>query len=153
MPTIVAARDDVLRFLLVQTRAVVVQAGEFFFREDDPASSMYVLEAGHAALIKGRPGHDTLLHSLGRGDCFGETAVTDLFPRSASVYALEESLAIKLAAADLLRLFERDAEQFALIQMNVGREVRRRLRAADERLFKATMGEDQSGLQTLFLDA
>jgi CRP-like cAMP-binding protein len=47
----------------------------------------------------------------------------DLFPRSASVYALEESLAIKLAAADLLRLFERDAEQFALIHMNIGCEV------------------------------
>jgi CRP-like cAMP-binding protein len=77
----------------------------------------------------------------------------DLFRRSASVHALEESLAIKLAAADLLRPFERDAEQFALIQMNIGREVRRRLRAADERLFKATMGEDQSGLETLFLDA
>jgi CRP-like cAMP-binding protein len=123
MPSFGAIRDDVLRFLLAQTREVVVQTGEFFFRENDPASSMYVLEAGHAALIKGRQGHDTLLHSLGRGDCFGEIALMDLFQRSASVHALEESLAIKLAAADLLRLFERDAEQFALIHMNIGREV------------------------------
>jgi hypothetical protein len=45
------------------------------------------------------------------------------------------------------------AEQFALIQMNIGREVCRRLRATDERLFKATTGEQQSGLETLFLDA
>jgi hypothetical protein len=37
--------------------------------------------------------------------------------------------------------------------MNIGREVCRRLRATDERLFNATTGEQQSGLETLFLDA
>jgi len=54
MPSFGAIRDDVLRFLLAQTREVVVQTGESFFRENDPASSIYVLEAGHPALIKGR---------------------------------------------------------------------------------------------------
>ena len=104
-------------------------------------------------VIKGWQGNDTELHRLGAGDCFGEMALMDLFPRSASVFAIEDCRAIELAAADLLRLFERDAEQFALIQMNIGREVCRRLRATDEQLYQVTMGERHSGLETLFLDA
>jgi len=96
------------------------RAGEFFFRENDQATSMFVLESGKAVVLKGWRGHDIELHRLRAGDCFGEMALMDLFPRSASVYATE---------------------------------VCRRLRATDERLFKATTGEQQSGLETLFLDA
>ena len=153
MPIFGAIRSDALRFLLEQAHEVVVRAGEFFFRENDQATSMFVLESGRAVVIKGWQGHDTELHRLGAGDCFGEMALMDLFPRSASVFAVEDCRAIELSAADLLRLFERDAEQFALIQMNIGREVCRRLRATDERLYRVTMGEQQSGLETLFLDA
>jgi CRP-like cAMP-binding protein len=153
MPIFGAIREDALQFLLEQAREVEVRAGEFFFRENDQATSMFVLESGRAVVIKGWQGHDTELHRLGAGDCFGEMALMDLFARSASVFAVEHCRAIELSAADLLRLFERDAEQFALIQMNIGREVCRRLRATDERLYQVTMGEQQSGLETLFLDA
>ena len=153
MPIFGAIREDALGFLLEQAREVEVRAGEFFFRENDQATSMFVLESGRAVVIKGWQGHDTELHRLGAGDCFGEMALMDLFARSASVFAVEDCRAIELSAADLLRLFERDAEQFALIQMNIGREVCRRLRATDERLYQVTMGEQQSGLETLFLDA
>ena len=66
----------------------------------------------------------------------------DLKPRSASVKALEDCSAIELRPAHLMRLFERDVEQFVLIQMNMGREVCRRLRATDERLFAVEMNAE-----------
>ena len=153
MPVFGAISESALRFLLAQAREVSVAASDFFFREDDLASSMFVLESGRAVVIKGWQGHDTELHRLSAGDCFGEMALMDLRARSASVCATQDCHAIEFTAADLLRLFERDAEQFALIQMNIGREVCRRLRATDERLFRATMGSHPSGLETLFLDA
>ena len=152
MPIFGAIGEATLQFLLAQARELTVQAGEFFFRENDLASSMFVLESGRAVVIKGWQGHDTELHRLSAGDCFGEMALLDLCPRSASVCAVEACRAIEFNAADLLRLFEHDAEQFALIQMNIGREVCRRLRATDERLFRATMGAHPSGLETLFLE-
>lgn len=152
MPIFGAIDDDALHFLLEQAREVVVPAGDYFFRENDQAQSMFVLEEGSAEVIKGWQGNDTVLHRLGAGDCFGEMALMDLFPRSASVRAVEDCRAIELSAADLLRLFEHDAEQFALIQMNIGREVCRRLRATDELLFNATMGEHHTALETLFHD-
>jgi CRP/FNR family cyclic AMP-dependent transcriptional regulator len=153
MPIFGAIRDDALEFLLAQAQETEVAAGDYFFRENDLAQSMYVLENGRAAVIKGWQGHDTVLHHLGPGDCFGEMALLDLFPRSAAVRALDDCRAIELSAADLLRLFERDAAQFALIQMNIGRELCRRLRTTDDMLFRATLGEQHSRLETLFHDA
>ena len=153
MPVFGATREDTLQFLLSQARTVVVPAGHYFFREDDPASSMFVLEAGRAAVVKSWQGRELVLHRLDAGDCFGEMALMDLCPRSASVLAEADCRAIELTAADLFCLFERDAEQFALIQMNIGREVCRRLRTTDDLLFRATMGETPTGLDSVFLGA
>jgi CRP/FNR family transcriptional regulator, cyclic AMP receptor protein len=151
MPIFGGIREDMLRVLLQEAREVVVPRGEFFFRENDRASSMYVLQVGRVSVVKGWQGRDFVLVGLGAGDCFGEMALMDLCPRSASVRADEDCRAIELGAADLHRLFETDAEQFALIQMNLGREVCRRLRAADNLLFRARMGERPSSIpKTLF---
>ena len=139
MPIFGAIRDDALTFLLEPVPSVTVPAGQFFFRERDPADCMYVLESGRVAVLKDWAGRELLLRQLGPGDCFGEMALLDLFARSASVRALDECRAMALTSAHLYRLFERDAEQFALIQMNMGREVCRRLRATDDMLFSAEM--------------
>jgi CRP-like cAMP-binding protein len=61
-------------------------------------------------------------------------ALIDMSPRSASVIALEDCSAIRLTNADLFRVYRADLEQFALIQMNLARELSRRLRIANERL-------------------
>jgi CRP/FNR family transcriptional regulator, cyclic AMP receptor protein len=150
MPIFGAIRDDALLFLLAQAREVVVPAGAWFFREGDQASSMFVLESGRVVVIKGWQGHDLVLHRMKAGDCFGEMALMDLHPRSASVGAETDCVAIEFTSGDLLRLFERDAEQFALIQMNMGREVCRRLRATDELLFRTKMGALGAAQPTLF---
>ena len=150
MPIFGAIRDDALEFLLAQAHVVNVAPGAWFFREGDQASSMFVLESGRVVVIKTWQGRDLVLHGMQAGDCFGEMALMDLCPRSASVRAKTDCVAIELTSSDLLRLFESDAEQFALIQMNIGREVCRRLRATDELLFRARMGEPFAGPQTLF---
>ncbi len=144
MPIFGAIREDTLAFLLACSRTLHMRSGEYFCREGDAgddAQCLYVLETGRAAVIKRWQGQAYLLHHLGEGDCFGEMALMDLSPRSASVRAEADCVAIQLGASDLLRLFEHDVEQFAIIQMNMGREVSRRLRATDELLFRVQMGE------------
>ncbi|AMM22948.1 Crp/Fnr family transcriptional regulator [Variovorax sp. PAMC 28711] len=141
MPIFGAIGAATLEFLLAPAAIVEKAAGDFFFREGDPAQSMYVLETGRVTVSKSWQEHDLLLRRLGQGDCFGEMALLDLFPRSASVRADADCCAIELTPANLYRLFERDAPQFALIQMNIGREISRRLRITDELLFRARMGD------------
>jgi CRP-like cAMP-binding protein len=117
-----------------------VAEGEFFFHEDDDAQSLFVLEAGKVAVLKTWKGHEYLLRHLEKGDCFGEMSLMDMHHRSASVVAVEPCHAIELSTASLLTIYENSLEQFTLIQMNMGREVSRRLREADERLFQAKLG-------------
>jgi CRP-like cAMP-binding protein len=151
MPVFGGIREDILEFLVERCVPVSVAGGRFFFREDDPADSMFVLEYGKVAVLKTRDGKQRLLRFLESGDCFGEMALMDLHPRSASVLAVEECAAIEISAGHLQQVGERDLEQFALIQMNMGREVSRRLREADERLCQAD--GDGAGVPWQFPDA
>ena len=150
MPIFGGIRDEILRFLLDLSPVVFAARDDFFFRENDEGQSMFVLEAGRAAVMKHWQGRDWPLRHLEQGDCFGEMALMDLSPRSASVRAVADCAAIELSAASLYKLYEHDLEQFAIIQMNMGREVCRRLRATDERLFAAEMSAEP---QTVIMES
>ena len=139
MPVFGGLADHALRFLLARTGTVSVPTGGFFFHENDMASSMYVLERGTVAIVKKRHGKDSVLRRLVTGDCFGEIALMDLCPRGASARAVEDSTAIELGNAALEDLYHADPEQFTMIQMNIGRELSRRLREADAKLFETTV--------------
>jgi len=128
MPVFGGIRTEVLQFLLTLCPIASVAANEFFFREGDNGDSMFVLEMGKAAVLKSWRGQDYLLGTLNEGDCFGEMAVMDHCPRSASVRAVEDCVAIHISAADLYQVYAQDLKQFALMQMNMGREVCRRHR-------------------------
>ncbi len=143
-------RDEILEFLLERSPIIRVPRDEFFFRESEQGHSMFVLEEGKVAVLKCWQGGDCLLRILEQGDCFGEMALLDLCPRSASVRAVEDCVAIELSAASLHELYEKDLEQFTMIEMNMGREVSRRLRESDERLFRARMGVADVSADYLF---
>ncbi|MBU1359984.1 MAG: cyclic nucleotide-binding domain-containing protein [Gammaproteobacteria bacterium] len=150
MPIFGAIGGEAIEFLLEPAPVVDVPAGAYFFRENDAANCMYVLEAGQVTVSKSWQGHELLLRRLQQGDCFGEMALLDLFPRSATVRADSDCSAIELSSANLYRLFEHDAVQFALIQMNIAREMSRRLRVTDDLLFRARMGEVLEAHEPLF---
>jgi len=150
MPTFGGIREDILQFILDVSTNVAAPKGQFFFRQDDAANAMFVLEQGKVAILKAWNGHEYLLHELKAGDCFGEMALIDLLPRSASVLAVEDSVAIKISSATLSQVYEKDLEQLAMIYMNLGREVSRRLRETDELLFQARIEAIPSGSDYTF---
>ena len=141
MPIFGGVSDETLEYLLQPARVITVPGGSFFFREGDAAEAMYVLERGSVSVTKNWQGRELALRELGEGDCVGEMALLDLFPRSASVLARQDCRAIELTPANLYRLYEHDVAQFATIQMNIAREMSRRLRATDDLLFRAKMGD------------
>jgi CRP-like cAMP-binding protein len=124
-------RDDVLAFVLARADDVQVAAGDWFFREGEPGDTVYLLEQGSAAIVKDVAGSERVLRVLGPGDCFGEMSLIDFSPRSASARATTACSALAVSAACLHALYERDVEQFAMLEMNMGREVSRRLREVD----------------------
>ena len=137
MPVFGGIRDDIVAFVLDRAPSVTVAQRGFFFHEGEPADCMYVLERGKAVVVKDAAGSERVLRMLERGDCFGEMSLMDLSPRSASVRALEDCSALQVSAACLFELYQKDLEQFTMIEMNMGREVSRRLRESDAALHNA----------------
>jgi CRP-like cAMP-binding protein len=147
MPIFGGIRADIVNFLLGSCPVVTVPTYAFFFREGEQADSMFVLERGCVAVLKNWSGREYVLRTLKEGDCFGEMAVMDLRPRSASVRAVEDCSAICLSAASLHQIYAQDLKQFTLIQMNMGREVCRRLREMDSRLFRVSMEMPEADIE------
>lgn len=136
MPVFGGLTDDTLELILSQSEKCIVATGEYFFRQGESSGSLFVVEQG--VVVAERLWKNTSIE-LGRfepGDCFGEMSLIDLMPRSASTRAEGECQAMEIRLNSLRALLLQDIEQYAIIMMNMGREVSRRLRVADDRLFE-----------------
>lgn len=142
---------ETIEFLLAGARMLDVAEGSYLMREGDIATGLDVLLSGRVAVHRRWRGSDILLRHLGPGDCFGEMALLDLRPRSASVQAIERSRALEMGTELLHALFEHDARQFALMQMNIARELSRRLRLTYDQLFSASTPAERELVQQILL--
>jgi CRP/FNR family cyclic AMP-dependent transcriptional regulator len=150
MPVFGGLNATSLELVAGLAQPISLEAGAHFFREGDETQVMYVLQSGTVEIYKTWQTSTRVLRSMAAGDCFGEMALIDLFPRSASALAVEECTAIQVTAAVLQELYHHDLEQFTMLQMNIGREISRRLRRVDELLFRVLMGESLP--ETTFID-
>jgi CRP/FNR family cyclic AMP-dependent transcriptional regulator len=142
VPTFGGINDEVLSFLLDKSKTIERLAGQEIFREGDYTASMFVIESGEVAIYKQKSGQDCLMVVLGEGECLGEMALFDYMPRSASAVAQSDCRLIEITSQNLYEIYKKDMEQFALIQMNLGREIARRLRKADELCVKCPLRSD-----------
>lgn len=139
MPIFGGIKAEILEQLLEESPIITVAEGDYFFREGSPADCLYVIDKGHASVVKSWRGHGYVLHEFGPGDCFGEMALIDLRPRSAAIRASEICTAIQISRASLFKLQDTEIEQWALIMRNMAVELSRRLRDMDKRLFQQQM--------------
>jgi len=127
-----ALSDDVLAFLVDIITVVTPTVGETIFREGDEANAMYVVLSGEVEVTKkSRGGVDARVAVLGPSDWFGEMSIVDIQPRSATVRTLAPGRLIRVSASDLDALYRHDVRSYAIIVLNLARELSRRLRVAD----------------------
>jgi CRP/FNR family cyclic AMP-dependent transcriptional regulator len=127
-----ALSDDVLEHLCKNLHERRVGAGEAVFREGDPAREMYVLLDGEVEVLKrSRRGRDQRVAILGPNDSFGEMSVIDMQARSATVRALAPSRVLRISTEDMDALYRYDLKSYALIVLNLARDLSRRLRVTD----------------------
>ena len=130
--------EDTLSFVLERARRVEVQAGQPFMTEGEMGKSFFVLERGTVKVHKNAEGIDCVLCEFGPGAVFGEMSLLAVRPRSATIEAIDDCVAVEITNSSLFELYEADPGQFAMLVMNLGREVARRLWETNERLFAAT---------------
>ena len=136
MPFFGAISDASVGLILELSETMEKSVGDYFFNQGDLGDSLYLLEEGRVVIFKHAENKEFILRYAEKGDCFGELALIDFTPRSASVRAEKDCVAIRIPASALHSLYKQDPEQFLIIQMNMAREVSRRLRAADDRWFQ-----------------
>ncbi len=145
-----AVNSDALRLLLECAETRIVEKGQFFFHEGDEGAALFVLERGSVTVIKRFEDQDYVVRTIGQGDFFGEIALLDFLPRSASVVAEEDCQALVFRALDVLEIAKRDIEQFTMIYMSIAREMGRRLRDANNLLFASRIRYEQPMEDYLF---
>ena len=109
---------------------------EHIFKQHAPAEGMYVILDG-AVEIKD-PDSGTIFASLNSGDFFGELALLDEEPRSASAHATQPARLIGFFRTDLLTLIQRSPELGNKILLNLSRVLGERLRKTNEELAKTS---------------
>jgi CRP-like cAMP-binding protein len=96
------SQDDLARLARVSVPRTY-KAGQVIIREGEAAVAMFVISSGKAEVVKG-VGYDdsVVLATLGPGDFFGEMALFEGFPRSATVRAVEDTECLALSRWDFL---------------------------------------------------
>jgi CRP-like cAMP-binding protein len=90
------------------------QQGEPIFYQGDPGHTLYIVEAGQVRIyVQSEDGQELSVTVCGPGDLFGEMAVIDGLPRSASAIAMEPTRVLSLSR-ERFREQLRRSPQFAL---------------------------------------
>lgn len=85
--------------------------GETLFKAGDPGEAMYIVTEGEMELsVVDRAGQKIVLTGRHRGDVFGELAMLDTGPRTATATALVHAELLELDRADLLLLVTKRPE-------------------------------------------
>jgi CRP-like cAMP-binding protein len=105
--------------------------GAVVFEDGSLGDYMYVIQSGEVKITKmSEDGREKILEILGEGEFFGEMALLDREPRSASVKTTRACTLLALSRQDFLGLLRRNPD----ISLEIIRALSRRLRETDEQI-------------------
>jgi CRP/FNR family transcriptional regulator, cyclic AMP receptor protein len=125
-----AAEEQERIWALLEERTY--EPGAVVVEEGTPGRELFIVAQGTAEVTKRAPdGSSVRLAQLVRGACFGEMALVGITRRTATVHALSPLRVLVLPWARIAELSRTRLETFAMLVMNLARDLCRRLQAAD----------------------
>ena len=119
----------------------VVERGQCVFTQDQPGDRMYVLAEGAVKLfVSSRDGDIIELVRHRPPAAFGEVALLDGGPRSASAEAVERSLLLVVTRAELVALLRSEEQVAEALLRTLGTIVRRTTRQVSDLVFLDLQG-------------
>jgi CRP-like cAMP-binding protein len=110
--------------------------GEFIFRKGDQPTHIYIIKSGRVHIYLSDQDVNIQRETVSAGGCFGMAALMAMYPLMATAVAVEESEIMVLSRQALLGLRHEDTQLFALLVMNIARELARRLKSSDDMLIR-----------------
>jgi CRP/FNR family cyclic AMP-dependent transcriptional regulator len=122
--------------LAERTTQRVYRPGQVVFVQDEPGDRMFVVAEGSVKLlIRSAHGDAVELARIWPHDVFGEVALLDGGPRSATAEAVERSVLIAIARGELIRLLRSNEDVVDALLFSLGRLVRRANRQSTDLIF------------------
>ena len=141
--------QDLSRREIVKIESILhrrnLSADEAIVKEGDPGVGMYIIVYGTVQILQvGEGGGRLQLATLTSGDFFGEQALLDDSPRTASAYASETCRIIGFFRPDLLELIESNPRLGLKIVMRLSQMISVRLRHTNRLLKETRLRERQA---------
>ncbi|MDP2275752.1 MAG: cyclic nucleotide-binding domain-containing protein [Archangium sp.] len=121
------------------------EAGEVVFREGQTGAGMYIIKEGAVDIVlRLADGAEQSVVSLHAGQFFGELALLESSPRTATAVVRKPSVLLGLFQPDLEQLLDRDSKLGARVVWNLARMTGLRLRELSD-LMRARAAADAEG--------
>ena len=132
------------------TRERTYGMGETIFKQGNPGDGIYVVKGGevHIAVVASS-GELRVISKLGPGELFGEMAVIDSDPRSATALAGETTMVYFISRTDLLEMMQRAPQ----LTIGLVREISGRLRDFNRQYIREVLDAERLALVGRFASA
>jgi len=120
------ADDDTVRAVVRGMRRRRFQRNEVIFHQGDPGDSLHIVATGTAKItLPSSEGEEAIIATLRPGDFFGELALLDGAPRSATAVALDPLETMMLPRASFRELLDGDPRLRDALLAGLSHELRR----------------------------
>jgi len=123
------------------------RAGEVLFKEGDPGDAWYALYRGKVDVIKDVGAGEKEIYPLDAGACFGEIAILDGQPRSATIKAIEDSIALRISREAFEALLDQDHSVAFKLLRHLAVMLAQRARSTTERLSELVLEAEAGQVQ------
>ena len=106
------------------------ESGTILFEEHDPGTRLFVIRSGRVKIFRRVASREVVLAMLGPGDFFGEMALLEGLPRSASAEAVDATTVIEVDSQTFEEMIRGNIE----IAVRIMRKLASRVRELDRRL-------------------
>ena len=148
------AEEDALAAIARHLRRRRFRRGETIFHQGDPGDSLHIVSSGAVKIVlPSLEGEEAIIATLRSGDFFGELALLDGAPRSATAIALEPTETSTLPRQAFLNMLDQDKALRESLLAGLAREIRRVTTHVEELHFLDLAGRLASRLARLARDA
>jgi CRP-like cAMP-binding protein len=148
------AGDPALAQVVGRLRQRRFRRNEVIFHQGDPGDSLHIVDEGSVKITLPSPeGDEAIIATLRQGDFFGELALLDGAPRSATAVALEPTTTLALPRDAFLELLDQDRGLRDALLTGLAHELRRVTGHVEELHFLDLAGRLAMRLSRLARDA
>ena len=128
--------QDALAGLAAHLRRRTFSKNTIIFHQDQAGDALYVVESGRVRIFRSAEnGQEITVDTLGPGDFFGEMALLDGLPRSASAFAEEDCVTYTLARPDFQGQLSRSPEMAGALLELLSARLRKLMHYAETLVF------------------